>query len=95
MKQVLKRYLLIALFAYASYFIMSHHMIFYGKQVHLLNKDSLHLHYTFFSLNQKTPEVVLQIGMLREAGIGDLMVDLGIVSREKLMQVEQQIDTGS
>jgi hypothetical protein len=94
MKQVIKKYILIALLGCAGYFILSHHLIFYGKQIHLLDKDSLHLTYTFVSLNQVKPEVVLRIEMLREDGIGDLMVDLGIITREKLWQLEQKIDTG-
>ena len=94
MKKMIKKYILIALLGYAGYFILSHHLIFYGKQVYLLDKDSLHLHYTFFSLNQKKPEAVLRIEMLREDGIGDLMLDLGMITREKLWQVEQKIDTG-
>ncbi len=94
MKSVIKKYILLALIGYAGYFMLSHHLVFYGKQIHLLNKDSLHLHYTFFSLNQKKPEVVLRVEMLREAGVGDLMVDLGIISREQLWQAEQKIESG-
>jgi hypothetical protein len=94
MKQVIKKYILIALLGCASYFILSHHLVFYGKHVYLLDKDSLHLHYTFVSLNQVRPEALLQIEMLRGDGIGDLMVDLGIISREKLGQLEQKIDAG-
>ena len=94
MKQVIKKYILIALIGCAGYFIMSHHLIFYGKHVYLLDKDSLHLNYTFVSLNQVKPEAILRIEMLREDGIGDLMVDLGIITREKLGQLEQKIDAG-
>ena len=94
MKQVIKKYILIALIGCAGYFIMSHHLIFYGKHVYLLDKDSLHLNYTFVSLNQIEPEQVLRIEMLRADGIGDLMVDLGIITRERLGLLEQKIDAG-
>ena len=86
----IKQYLLIAILAAAGYFIMSHHIIFYGPKVHLLKKSSLHLHYTFYSIKHKKPAVIMEIDYLREAGIGDLLVDLRIISEGKKSQLESQ-----
>jgi hypothetical protein len=88
MNSRIKQYILIGILAVAGYFIMSNHIIFYGKDVHLLKKTSLHLHYTFFSLKEKKPANVMQIHYLREAGIGDLLVELGIIDEEQRYRLE-------
>ena len=90
MKARLKQYLLIAVVAFAGYFILNHHVIFDGKQVYLLKKTSMHLHYTFYSIKQKRPEIIMQIDKLRDAGIGDLLVELGKISDEEKYQLESR-----
>ena len=86
----IKQYILIAILAAAGYFIMSNHILFYGSEIHLLKKTSLHLHYTFYSLKQKKPAVIMEIDYLRNAGIGDLLVDLGIIDEEERSRLESQ-----
>jgi hypothetical protein len=86
----IKQYILIAILAAAGYFIMSNHIIFNGTEVHLLKKDSLHLHYTFYSIKHKKPAVIMEIDYLREAGIGDLLVDLGIINEADKSRLETQ-----
>ena len=86
----IKQYILIAILAAAGYFIMSNHFIFYGTEVHLLKKSSLHLHYTFYSIKHKKPEVIMEIDSLREAGIGDLLVDLRIINEAKKSRLESK-----
>lgn len=86
----IKQYILIAILAAAGYFIMSNHIIFYGTNVRLLKKSSLHLHYTFYSIKHKKPEVIMEIDYLREAGIGDLLVDLRIINEEKKSRLESK-----
>jgi hypothetical protein len=90
MKARLKQYLLIALAALAGYFILNHHIIFDGKQVYLLRKTSMHLHYTFYSIKQKKPETIMQVEKLRDAGIGDLLVELEKVTEEERYQLESK-----
>ncbi len=90
MNSRIKQYLLIAVLAAAGYFIMNNHIIFYGSDVHLLKKNSLHLHYTFYSIKQKKPAVIMKIDYLREAGIGDLLVDLGIINEEEKSRLESK-----
>jgi hypothetical protein len=86
----IKQYVLLAILAAVGYFIMSNHIIFYGTNVHLLKKSSLHLHYTFYSIKHKKPEVIMEIDYLREAGIGDLLVDLRIINEEQKSRLETQ-----
>ncbi len=86
----IKHYILIAILAAIGYFIMDHHFIFHGSDVHLLKKTSLHLHYTFFSVKEKKPANILKIDYLREAGIGDLLVEMGIINEEQLTKLESE-----
>ncbi|MGE5258087.1 MAG: hypothetical protein ACM3KE_15515 [Hyphomicrobiales bacterium] len=92
----IKGYLLIAAAGAAVYFLLSHHIIFYGqeasviKNIYLLEKSKLNLHYTFFSLHQKKPEAVMKIKQLREDGIGDLLVEIGLLTEQEKNRLESQ-----
>ena len=88
MKTRIKHYLLIALAVAAGYFIMSNHIIFDGKDVYLLDKTSLHLHYTFYSIGNKKPNTIMKVDELRDAGIGELLVKLGKMSSEDKYRLE-------
>ena len=90
MNSRIKQYILIAVVAAAGYFIMSNHFIFNGSDVRLLKKTTLHLHYTFYSIKQKKPKVIMKIDYLREAGIGDLLVDLGIINAAEKSRLESK-----
>jgi hypothetical protein len=90
MKDRLKHYLLFAIVIAAGYFLLSNHFIFEGMQVHLLKKSGLHLHYTFYSIKQRKPETIIMIDKLREAGIGDLLVELGKITEEEKSQLESK-----
>ena len=74
--------------------LLDNHFVFSGKSVHLLKKEELNLHDTFISLDNKKPETVLRNDRLREAGLGDLMVELGILSQDKKSQLESKIHYG-
>lgn len=90
----IKVYLFMAAVGGALYFLLSHHVIFYGQEasviqnVYLLKKSKLNLHYTFFSLHQKKPDAVMKIAVLRENGIGDLLVQLGLLSEQEKSRLE-------
>ena len=90
----IKGWLLIAAAGMAAYFLLSHHIIFYGREasvvqnIYLLNKTKLNLNHTFFSLHQKKPEAILKIRQLREAGIGELLVELGLVTQPEKDRLE-------
>jgi hypothetical protein len=88
----LKQYLIIGLIIGGFYFILGHHFIFTKSltSFDLLKKKELTLNYTFFSLEQSTPEEALGISELRKDGIGDLMVEKGVISQERLDQLMQK-----
>ena len=90
MNSRIKQYVLIAVLAAAAYFVMSNHFIFYGTSVHLLKKPTLHLHYTFFSIKEKRPDSIMKIDYLRDAGIGDLLVELGMIDETQRAELENE-----
>jgi hypothetical protein len=90
MKQRLKQYLLIAAAGALIWFVLDNHFIINGHRVHLLKKSMLNLHETFVSLDNKRPESVIQNKRLREAGIGDLMVELGIITEDERSEWESK-----
>ena len=90
MNSRIKQYILIAVLAVAGYFLANNHFIFHGRQVYLLKKTHLHLHYTFFSLKEKRPGTIMKIDYLRDAGIGDLLVELEIIDEEQRTQLESE-----
>jgi hypothetical protein len=90
MKQRLKQYFLIALAAAALYFVLDNHFIFNNNHLHLLPKTTLNLHDTFVSLDNKRPETIMESEDLRNAGIGDLMVELGMLSDAEKQKLESK-----
>jgi hypothetical protein len=86
----LKQYALVAAAAALLWFVLDNHFIIDGHNVHLLKKSTLDLHDTFVSLDNKKPESVIQNERLREAGIGDLLVELGIITRDEQSRWENK-----
>jgi len=94
MIQRLKQYAIIAAIGFALWGLLSNHFIFEGHHVHLLKKAELNLHDTFVSLHNKQPEFILQNDRLREAGIGDLMVEIGMISEDEKDRLESKYRYG-
>jgi hypothetical protein len=94
MKQRLKQYLLIALAGAAIWFLLDNHFIIQGRNFYLLKKTTLDLHDTFVSLNNKKPNTLLENERLREAGIGDLLVELGMLTEDQKDQLESKYRYG-
>ena len=92
MGQRIKQYLLIGLAVAALYFVLSNHYIVDGRDIYLLKKTSLHLHETFVSISNERPETILKNDVLREAGIGDLFVELELLSEEEKNLLESKYD---
>lgn len=95
----IKQYLLIAAGAALLYFFMSNHIIFdpnaddwLDVEIYLLKKSSLHLHYTFYSLSNKKPETIMAIDYLREDGIGELLVEIGMISVDERSRLEKKYE---
>jgi hypothetical protein len=92
MLQKIRNYILIALAVGAFYFLLSHHIVFTSyRDFNLLKKSELTLKYTFFSMKQQSPERILRIDELREAGIEDLLLEKGIVTEERLDDILDDI----
>jgi hypothetical protein len=93
MLKVIKKYIwygVIILFVYA---LLAYHYIYVGgKDVRFLKKEHLNLRYTFYSLQGKSPESILKIDVLRYAGIGDILVDIGMVDEEQKNALEYKFD---
>jgi hypothetical protein len=94
-KDQIKKYGIVGIFLLIGYFFASYHVIFLNKKVNILEKSYLTYEYTFFNLTDKDPEDVFQIDNLREDGIGDLMVDLGILEESEKLMLEAEYGDSS
>ncbi len=94
MLKTIRNYILIALAAYGLYFIVDHHFIIDvdGKDVYLLKKSELTLSYTFFNIKDRKIESIMKIDDLRRDGIGDLLVELELITEEKKNKLEAKFD---
>ena len=91
----LKQYAIVAAAAALLWFVLDNHFIIDGHSVHLLKKTTLDLHDTFVSLDNKRPESIIQNERLREAGIGDLLVELEIITLDEQSLWENKYNYGN
>jgi len=92
MKERLKQYILIAGAAALLWFVLDNHFIIEGHRVHLLKKSTLNLHDTFVSLDNKRPEFIMRNKRLRDDGVGDLLVELKIITEDEKSQLENKFN---
>jgi len=87
-----KKITIFAIVGAALFFLLSYHFIILGRSVKLLKKSSLTLNYTIFSVKGKSIENILSIDELREDGIGDLLVEVGMLSEREKERLEAKFD---
>lgn len=92
MNKRIKQYLLWAAAGALLYFFLSYHVIYSHKSFYLLDKGEKTLEYTFYSFDNKKPEQILKVDDLRYDGVGDLMVELGMISEEDMLDLVNQYD---
>jgi hypothetical protein len=80
----LKKLLLWVAAGFALYFLLSHHFIWIGNSIKLLEKPELTLDYTLFSAKGKKVESIVAIPELRRDGIGQLLVEEGRLTQDQL-----------
>jgi len=93
MVQTIKKYLLYAALIGLVYMLLANHYIYIGgKDFRVLKKESLNLRYTFFSVQNKSPSNIIKIDDLRWAGIGDVLYEEGLVSKDRQVTLEQKFE---
>ena len=92
MKNQIIKYLFIGLLLGIGYFLSSNHIIIETRDFYTLKKSYLTFEYTFYNITGRDPEDVMRIDLLREDGIGDLMVELGMVSEVRAARLEAKYE---
>ena len=93
MREKIKLLIMVAFLGTCGYFLLSYHFIYLGNSVKLLNKARLTSEYTFVYASNKSAASILRIDTLREAGIGDVLVEIGRISEEEKESLEKKFDS--
>lgn len=70
------------------YFLASRHIVMHETEFGIIKKQELTFEYTFVNLTNRRAEDIMRIDVLREAGIGDVMVDMGLISEANRDELE-------
>ena len=94
MREQIKKYIIFAIIGAGLYFLLSYHFIYCGGMtIKMIKKDEPNLHYTFYSIENKRPETIMAIDTLRENGIGDILVERGLLTEDEKEDLEWEYDT--
>ena len=95
MLKEIRKYLILAAIGGAFYGLLSYHFIYFDwNDIELLKKEKLTLSNTFVNVGDiehdefRGPKYFLKDDVLREAGIGDLFVERGILTEQRRYQLE-------
>ncbi|MFO7972678.1 MAG: hypothetical protein R6U40_13145 [Desulfobacterales bacterium] len=86
-------YILLVFLGAAGYFLLNYHIVFSGTTVKLLNKSKITSEYTFINISSKSVESLMRIDTLREAGIGNVLVEMGRLSEEEREVMEEKFSS--
>jgi hypothetical protein len=94
-----KKLFLLIIVCGSLYFLLSQHIVIIEgdlRNIRLLKKSTLTLEYTFFSTQGKTNKQILSIDVLREDGIGEILIEEGLMSaeEERLILKELKLEAG-
>ena len=92
MLKKIKHYILIGILLAIGYLLASQHIIIVDKDLKLLKKSYLSFEYTFVIITDKDPEDIMAIDLLREAGIGDFMVEIEMLTEVEKEALENKYD---
>ena len=93
MVQTIKKYLLYAALIGLVYLMLANHFIYIGgKDFRVLKKETLNLKYTFFSVQNKKPESIIKIDDLRWAGIGEVLYEEDLITKDEQMRLEHKFE---
>jgi hypothetical protein len=84
----IRKYIFSGILLFAGYFLASQHIVIKNKEFKFLKKSELTYEYTFYNVTDRDPEDIIKIDMLREDGIGNVLVDFGLLSEEEKYKLE-------
>jgi hypothetical protein len=93
MLKKIKHYILIGILLAIGYLLASQHIIIVDKDFKLLKKSYLSFEYTFYIITDKDPEDIMRIDLLREAGIGDFLVDIEWLTEAENVALERKYES--
>ncbi|MBW1785680.1 MAG: hypothetical protein JRK53_03535 [Deltaproteobacteria bacterium] len=88
-----KKTLMLLCLAAACYFMLNYHFLFYGGRIELLEKSRMTFDYTFFNIAGKKPASILMVDDLRHDGIGRILVELGMLSEDRMLALVEKYDS--
>lgn len=80
----LKKIIIIAIIVAVFYFLLGYHYIIIDNSVKMLKKSTFTLEYTIFNTKGKEVGKIVTIPQLWNDGIGELLLEEGKISEEKL-----------
>lgn len=100
MRDKIIKFVMLCAAGYALYFILAHHFIMFGSDFVILKKEKLKIGHSFYNpgdrkeIQYKGLDNILANEDLRNAGLGDVLVDRGLISEEELEKTLEKIDYG-
>jgi len=85
MQNGLKKLVIWVVILVCGYFILSNHFVFIGSSLRVLKKSHLTLENTIFSTQGKSIESIMDVEDMRNDGIGELLVEKGLITEDKLL----------